>query len=146
METVTPPLLTAVQTLRLGIGGGRSARDVFRAYLDENNDALAAAYRELWLAAAANVPPERRPVGPRGVYSRALWSLAQRGFAGEPIMNALTALEDEVARAARAELDVHVLNLPFKMLIPLLLVQFPAHMVLLLGPMLRDLGGAMGMS
>ena len=146
MDSVAPPLLTAVQTLRLGIGGGRSPRDVFRCYLDENNDELAAEYRELWIAMTANVPVDRRPRGPRGMYARAFWDLANRGFAGEPIAGALAALEDEIARAARAQLELHVATLPFKMLIPLLLFQFPAHLLLLLGPMMRDLTKTLGAS
>ena len=84
------------------------------------------------------------PRGPGGVYARALWDLVDRGLAGEPISSALLALHDEVARAARAELELHVATLPFKMLIPLLLFQFPAHLLLLLGPMLRDLTRSLG--
>ena len=144
MESLIPPLLTAIQSLRLSIGAGRSPKDAFRTYLDENNDGLAAEYRELWLARQADVPADRWPRGPRGVYARALWDLAQRGFAGEPILHALVALDDEVARAARAELELHVSTLPFKMLIPLMLFQFPAHLLLLLGPILRDLTQTMG--
>lgn len=58
---------------------------------------------------------------------------------GQPVLDHLAALEDEITKAADAELDIHISTLPFKMLIPLLLFQFPAYLVLLLGPALREL-------
>ena len=136
METVAPPLVTAIQSVRWLIGAGSSPKDAFKIYLRENADELAEDYRERWILKSA------RPF--RSVYRRALWDLIERGVAGEPILNALHALEDEVNRCATAELDLHLVTLPFKMLIPLLIFQFPAHLLLLLGPTLDDLARSLG--
>ena len=59
-------------------------------------------------------------------------------------MDALRALETEVESKAEAELDAHVAALPFKVLLPLLLFQFPAYLLLLLGPLLRELQRQLG--
>lgn len=142
MESVTPPLITAIQSLRWMIAAGRSPKDAVRVYLDENGDDLAHAYRERWIRMASPAPGATPKL--RGVYRIALWDLIERGIGGEPILNPLAALEDEVTRAARAELDLHLLTLPFKMLIPLLAFQFPAHLLLLLGPTLNELTRSLG--
>ena len=145
MDRVTPPLVGAIQSLRWMISAGRAPKDAVRTYLDENADELAHGYRELWVWRSRGLArPAAVPKVVRGVYRRTLWDLIERGLAGEPILNALAALEDEVDRAARAELDLHLAALPFKLLIPLLMFQFPAYLLLLLGPALNELTRSLG--
>jgi hypothetical protein len=63
----------------------------------------------------------------------------ERGCNGQPVIEYLEGLEKEIDFASHAELDLHISTLQFKALIPLLLFQFPAYLVLLLGPLLREL-------
>ena len=50
----------------------------------------------------------------------------------------------EVEAAAELELQAHVAQLPLKVLLPLLFFQFPAYLLLLLGPVLRELSRSLG--
>ena len=72
----------------------------------------------------------------RGPHRRALAELLCAGLAGQSILNQLQELREEVIRASEHELKAFVDLLPIKMLVPLLLFQFPAFLLLLFGPML----------
>lgn len=139
METLTPPLLGATRELRWQLGAGRSMREALRRYLETAHDDVAAELRERSTRqGAGSIAVGGSP------YRRALWDLIERGCAGQPVLEPLTALEEEIEAAALAELDAHVSSLPFKVLLPLLFLQFPAHLILLLGPMLREVRSALG--
>lgn len=143
MEDLTPPLARAIMDVRWSIASGRSMKDAFQSYLDRHHDPLASILREHWVlrcSSAGHRPP--RPL--RTHFQRAFWDLVQRGCSGQPSLEALIALESEVESAARAELDDFLATLPFKVLIPLLLFQFPAYLLLLLGPLLRELERQLG--
>lgn len=137
-----PPLLLALQSVIWSIGCGRSVKDAFQLYLETNRDPLAEKWRELWILKNAGQPAKVDALTSH--YQRAFWDLIERGTAGQPVLEALRALEEEVTTNARAELDEFILTLPFRSLIPLLAFQFPAFLVLLLGPLLRDLQHHLG--
>lgn len=142
METLTPPVLRAVQEIRWHIAAGHAMREAVRQYLDAHHDEFTLRLREQWaLQRQAGTPRASRFTT---LYQRALWNLIERGCAGQPVLDALGALETEVERAASAELEAHLATLPFKVLLPLLLFQFPAHLILLLGPLLRELNRSLG--
>lgn len=142
MESVTPPLISAIQEIRWSILAGHSAKESVRLYIEGGGE-MAAELRERWvLRANPSSAATARPF--KSHYRRALWELIERGCSGQPVLEALSGLQEEAARAAQAELDHHLSVLPFKVLIPLLLFQFPAHLILLLGPLLRDLNRQFG--
>lgn len=144
-DLLVPPLLQAVREVRGRTLSGVSTGDAFRIYLEDHHDALADTLRERWILKwRPNGTAAREPNSLRGPYQRSFWELIERGSNGEPIAGPLAALEDEIERAAEAELDQHISTLPFKVLLPLMAFQFPAHLILLLGPMLRDLGRQLG--
>lgn len=144
MENLTPPLLRALRELRWTMSAGKSMNEAFQIYLERTQDDLASRLRQLWIlknqSGNISYTPERLPT----YFQRAFWQLVERGCRGEPAMDALAALESEVQAAAQAELDDHIAALPFKVLIPLLLFQFPAYLLLLLGPLLRELQRQLG--
>lgn len=118
--------------------------EAFRMYLDNAKGPLAHSFREWWTL-RAQARQGTKPVFAFKTYSQRLFiELVERGCSGQPTLEALRGLEDEVEKAAQAELDAHLASLPFKVLIPLLIFQFPAYLVLLLGPVLRDLAEQMG--
>lgn len=143
MEDLIPPLSRALSDVRWSISSGKSMKDSFQSYLERAHDPLASIFREHWVLKWQS-HHRRAPRPFNSHYQRAFWNLVERGCAGQPTLEALTALEAEVEAAARAELEDHIATLPFKVLIPLLLFQFPAYLLLLLGPLLRELERQLG--
>jgi hypothetical protein len=72
-------------------------------------------------------------------YRRALIEAIACGMSGQSISAHLQCLREEVESASEMEIREHIELLPLKMLIPLLLFQFPAFLLLLFGPLLRHL-------
>lgn len=142
MENLIPPVLRAVREIRWMIATGHSMSEALGQYLEAVHDPLSLDLRESWTlksqAGALGVSKFGSP------YQTALWELIVRGTRGEPVLEALTALEEEVELAASEEIERHLAMLPFRALIPLLGLQFPAHLVLLLGPLLRQMHSGLG--
>lgn len=136
MENLTPPLLKALREIKWLIQSGKPMKEALQIYLEGTNDEFAAQLREHWISKSQNT---NSCAEFRTYFQNACWNLILRGIAGQPVLEPLESLEAEVALAAEAELDDHLATLPFKVLIPLLLFQFPAYLLLLLGPMLREL-------
>lgn len=126
------------------MSAGKSMNEAFQLYLERTNDDLASRLRQLWILKLKNPRAQTTSEELPTYFQRAFWQLIERGTRGEPTMEALRALESEVESAAQAELDAHVAALPFKVLLPLLLFQFPAYLILLLGPLLRELQRQLG--
>lgn len=138
MEHLTPPLLTAVREIRWQLLSGKSTREAVREYLALYKDEFSRKLREiLLLREQSALDPAFR--GFANVYQTALWDLLQRGLDGHPILEPLTSLEREIERAAQLDVETHISTLPFKALLPLLFFQFPAFVILLVLPLLRDL-------
>jgi hypothetical protein len=58
----------------------------------------------------------------------------EMGLRGESIYPQICALEDELFEATKLEIEEHTAVLAIKSLIPLLMFQFPAFLMLLIGP------------
>lgn len=141
MENLTPPVLNAVRTITWLIGSGRSMNEALRTYVQNHGDPFAAKVRELQIGLSAGHLVEPRWPSP---WQRAFWDLAVRGCHGQPVLDPMRGLEDEIERAAQAELDEHISTLPFKVMLPLLLFLFPAYLLVLVGPLMRELGENLG--
>jgi hypothetical protein len=139
MENLTPPLLQAVREVRWAIGSGLSVNEAVRIYLEQASGEFAQRFRAWWLQETQSSGP--RPPPPTGTtfLQAQFFELIRRGRAGQPLSEVLRGLEEEIERSAQAELEMHLAALPFRVLLPLLLFQFPAYLILLLGPLLRDL-------
>lgn len=70
------------------------------------------------------------------IFQESLFDLLHLHVQGASILEPLESLELEMRQASKHQLDSHLGKLPFKMLIPLLLLQFPALLLLIIGPML----------
>jgi len=140
MEGLAPPLQCLIEiqaalqngeTVRVGIGryfavasGQRDFAADLRRFLfawDQGKD---------WRSIVVEISSPHR---------RALVDLIATALAGQPIIAHLEELKSEVVAAVDLEIKNHVELLPIKMLIPLLLFQFPAFLVLLFGPLLNRL-------
>lgn len=74
-------------------------------------------------------------------HRRMLLGLLERGLRGEPIALALREFETEIIQACRNDMERHLTLMPFRLLVPLMLLIFPSLMLLLFGPFLDALSG-----
>jgi hypothetical protein len=72
-------------------------------------------------------------------HRRALLELMAVGLGGQPVQTHLEELRLEIVEACDADIQKHLEMLPVLMLAPLLLLQFPAFLLLLFGPLLNRL-------
>ncbi len=72
------------------------------------------------------------------VYRKQLLEVLEKGLEGYPILSVLEGLEEEIVGRSLDEVDEFAAKLPLKMLMPLLFFQFPAFMMLILGPILKQ--------
>jgi hypothetical protein len=80
----------------------------------------------------------------RSRYRRSLLELLERGLRGESIYVYLCQLEQETIEACQDEISRKLSKLPFLLLGPLLLMQFPAFLLLLFGPLLQNFFHSLG--
>lgn len=78
------------------------------------------------------------------IYRSILLQTLERGLKGDPIHSFLIELETEIIKACEHSLSQSLGRLPFILLVPLLLFQLPAFMILLFGPILSRFLEAMG--
>lgn len=137
MERLTPPLLIILRELRWKMTGGSSFRTSILNITENSNSALGRRVHELIILRQQRGSLDFVPFS--NPHQRAFWDLAVRSLDGHPILEPLANLESDVEAAALHDLDVHLTTLPFKALVPLLFCQFPAFVILLLWPLLREL-------
>ncbi|MCC7403463.1 MAG: hypothetical protein IT288_03615 [Bdellovibrionales bacterium] len=143
MEGLAPPL-KFILFLRLEIENGNSIRVGLDRYLDRHSGDEMSSLLERWLG-------QREAWGTAGLRTHRGWTVwrqsvievLERGLVGEAILESLGVLEIEVGEAAQAQLENDVSSLPFQALVPVLMFQFPAFMMLLVGPLLQDLVNGM---
>lgn len=76
---------------------------------------------------------------PTDKISKNLSTLIDKGIGGEPILGVLQELQLEYYSQLEFEIDREAAILPLKALVPLLVFQFPALMMLILGPFLSQI-------
>ncbi len=72
-------------------------------------------------------------------YRRAIFDLLDYSLQGISILEPLTLIEKELRLVSEQRIETHLGRLPFLLLIPLMLLQFPALLILILGPLLVHL-------
>jgi hypothetical protein len=77
-------------------------------------------------------------------HRRVLLRVLERGLKGDPIHASLMEIEKELAEACRIEMDRHLALLPFRLMVPLLFLLFPAVLLLILAPFLDALAAGFG--
>lgn len=73
------------------------------------------------------------------IYQRSLLRLLKYGLAGRSIRQQVTDLESEMNQACHEQMEEFLRLLPMQMSIPVLLLQFPAFLLLLLGPLIGEM-------
>ncbi len=137
MAQLTPPLLLALDELIWQIETGFSVRDATVHYLRGTPDSVHLIIQRWWISREKS--EFAKTLKTRSHLLEALIDLLQRGINGQPILAHLKSLRAEVHQHTEHHLELHLQKLPFKMLFPLLFLQFPALMTVLLGPIFRQM-------
>ncbi len=137
MEGVAPPL-RCVLKLRLRIESGDSMRLALRSYLEDCDDEFARRVRR-WCIRVESEGASFDPAWFPTPLQRAVGWVCYQGLKGEPVLTRLSELEDELIYASHIELERFLQVLPVRALLPVMLLQMPALMILVLGPILLEL-------
>ncbi len=132
------PTLKLLLFFKSGIENGQSVRHLIEKYGKECQDATADHLLSWWLHQQDKGGSHQKTAS-YSRYLRSLFTLLEKGLSGAAILPSLAILEQDLWLAINDELDNYLVTLPFKLLIPLLLLQFPAIMLLILGPLLQQI-------
>lgn len=79
-----------------------------------------------------------------GTYERALFELIRAGLSGNKIYERVLEYEKELTAKCLDEIQKEIDLLPFKLMVPVLLFQFPAYLLLILGPIIQKFIESLG--
>ncbi|MNL37018.1 hypothetical protein D3C87_1591390 [compost metagenome] len=143
MECVAPPLALLLAVKR-SLEKGHPAKHGVLNYLKKEEGPFPQ-FVSKWLAHLQQGQATQELLRQeKSIHRRVLLQLLERGMRGESIYLPLTQLEDEIIEACQHELSQKLAKLPFLLLIPLLLFQFPAFLLLLFGPLLQNFFHSLG--
>lgn len=138
MESVAPPLKLLLSVKR-AIEKGISIKEGINNYISLNQNQEFAKIVTLWFL---NI---ERAVGNQDLlkqihspYRRSLLQILERGLNKESIYSTLLNLEQEIIEACDSEIQEKLTKLPYLLMIPVLLFQFPALLMLIFGPLVQN--------
>lgn len=133
------PVLKIISAIKMGLKSNNSLRSTLRDYFESQKRTSFEIDLEKYLLDVEL--GSTREVSELGwnEYRSSLVSLLLRGLNGEPIWDALLELESEVHNAVITELEEFNGSLPVKLIIPMILVIFPALVILTVGPLILEL-------
>ena len=137
METLAPPVELLME-VRFGMEKGQSLRQTLQSYSQNPNQSIWKQNVALWLNLLVTGRSPAEVIKELSPARRQVLELMEVGLRGEPIFPQVCALEEELFEAMKMEIEEFVAILPMKTLIPLLFCQFPAFLILLLGPFLTQ--------
>lgn len=143
MESIAPPLVLLAAVKR-AMEKGQPVRQGIQGYLKTNEGDFAKMVTRWWALLQQGQETIFLLRELQSLHRQVLLQLLERGLAGESIYNALLQLESELIEACQDELANKIARLPFLLLVPLLLFQFPAFLLLLFGPLLQNFFHSLG--
>lgn len=138
METLASPYSFAL-FLHSNLSSGTSLRSSLHAFVQINRGKFSRQLNQWYLQGAEADRITSFPELCKNPYRLGLMYLVCSGLKGQSIHQPLQALTEEMHEASLGELEEDLRKLPIKMMLPLLLFQFPAFLVLLFGPIMTDL-------
>ena len=140
------PALSLILEVEMSMASGENLRRAVVRFTESSSDEFAHEVRFwlLHLEPSLSVGRQIQRTGTelvkriRSPQRRALLLLLERGLRGESIRGPLGELKKEIEFAAEVEVDHFISTLPFRMLLPLLLLQFPSLLFVLLGPLTHE--------
>lgn len=143
MEGVAPPLALLL-AIKRSLEKGQSVRAGLNYYLHREKNDFALVVVQ-WMGLLQQGHSTRKLLlSVKSLHRQVLLELLERGLSGEPIYQALLQLETEIIEACQDEMNETLARLPFILLVPLLLFQFPAFLMLLFGPLLQNFFHSLG--
>jgi hypothetical protein len=144
MEKLAPSLECAIEVkyfIESGVGLGRS----LETYIKGSNSYFSK-WLEIWLInKKRGLSNENHMLLLKSPYQKSLVFCFEQGIKGISILAQLELLQIEIEEACNTEVEQFISLLPFKMMIPVFIFQFPAYLILLLGPILTDLTRSLGL-
>lgn len=137
METLAPPVELLME-VRFGIEKGQSLRKTLQLYSQGTIQSEWRAKVGLWMNLLEMGRPPVEALKGLSLPRRQVLELLEMGLKGEPIFTQVCLFEEELFETMKMEIEEYVATLPVKTLIPLLFCQFPAFLILLLGPFLTQ--------
>jgi hypothetical protein len=143
MEGVAPPL-SLLLCVKRGLEKGQPAKVGILLYLKRHQGEFPEQVSR-WLALLQQGKDTHGLIKEiSSPHRQVILQLLERGLRGEAIYNVLLTLEEEVIEACQEEMSTKLAKLPFILLVPLLLFQFPAFLLLLFGPLLQNFFHSLG--
>lgn len=137
MEDLAPPL-QLVLTVKSVIENGESVRIGIRKFISQSDSDWARFLARWLLMVESQQRTDKLASEQSSPYRRALLQILEKGLRGETIHPILCEFEKELIDVSKLEIEKHISMLPLKMLVPLLLFQFPAYLILIFGALLRS--------
>lgn len=137
MEDLAPPYHFILELI-YELESGGVVRSAVKKYLETHNNSFCLFLKQ-WLnkqqlgESAWQLPPTMSS------YQKAIWDLLELSQQGASLMVPLYELEKELRFVCEEQLEQHLSLLPYKLMIPLLFFQFPALLLLLIGPLIGQL-------
>jgi hypothetical protein len=137
MENISPQL-RLILTVKFGLQNGMSVRQSIIFFLQQPSIGPFQTVLEAWFYA---IEAHQTQFQPKKIdlLTETLLQTLEKGLKNQPIFEMLHQLEEEVLLRDEIYLQRQIAILPMKSLIPLLLLQVPALMIMIFVPMLRML-------
>ena len=136
MEPLAPSLKLVIE-LKKHLLQGISVHLALKKYTERVEDDFSLWIQKWLLRLEQGESPEKGLHAMPNLYRRSLLQLLILGMKGQPIYAYLCEMEKELLDLSYSEMELLLAKLPFRLLLPLLLLQFPAFLMLLLGPVLQ---------
>jgi hypothetical protein len=138
VESIAAPLHLVTFLLK-AIETSQSLENTIRNYLQTENTDICVQLKEFYTKWQARELKDLEFIPSKLHYRRALFEVLLMGLKGRTIYPMLKSLEEEIVIACEQEIHSQAAKLPFLLLMPLLLLQTPAFLLLLFGPILQQL-------
>lgn len=135
MENITPPLVL-LWDVRRSLEKGQSVSVGVKTYLGRSPKNEFQRQIKIWWTAQSNSQLNFNQIG-MNLRRRFLLEILEAGLKGHAILPNLQSLEDEILMSCEDEIQKHVAMLPLLSLVPLMLLVFPAMMILLVWPLMK---------
>lgn len=136
MEFLAPSYRLLLQ-IRYRMGSGVAVHEALRQSLPCEDGEFERALRRWWQARERGARPR-----PRDHFlpplQRVFVETLERGMNGEPILERLGEIEEEMRTNMQDTVERHLQRLPVILLLPLTFLVFPAFLLQLLGPLLSE--------
>ncbi len=136
MESVAP-LYQACLELRCSLSQNVPVRSSLHSIVASVGGDLGKQLQQILVYASQHKDPEAAFFKHCSFQRACFFQLALRGLKGEPILEPLQVLEKDIKDVSLEQVQYFLKTLPYKMLIPVMLLQLPAYMYVMFSPFLK---------